>query len=392
MPAPAMTSATILVASESPTDAALVKTILLEEFPNIQVSADPEAAAADFERFLPEVLVLAFNAVDKAEAYYLGLHRQCPALQLQAHRTIILCAKNDVKRVYELCKRNHFDDYVLFWPMTFDMPRLPMAVHHALRDLAAARDDAPSVAEFAAQARRVAELGGALDHELGRGGQHVGATTRAMAQTQQEIDALMEEFSVQLTGNLLPEPLSERNALALGKEIGRLRSDEIAPRLRAAAEQANPLAQWANDLAQARAPQLESLRSLNALAERVRPTVFIVDDDAMQCQLAAQILADENYALIFASDGGEALGLLRRVRPDLVLMDISMPGIDGIETTRRLKTLPRMSALPVIMITGKSEEYAVIESRKAGAIDFVVKPFHPATLLAKVARALRSSP
>lgn len=110
--------------------------------------------------------MLAFNTLEKAERYYLGLYRLCPLVQQHIHRTIILCNKDEVRRVYELCRKNYFDDYVLFWPMTYDMSRLAMAVHHALRELATLKDGGPSVAEFATQARRLGELEGLLDERL----------------------------------------------------------------------------------------------------------------------------------------------------------------------------------------------------------------------------------
>ena len=101
------------------------------------------------------------------------------------------------------------------------------------------------------------------------------------------------------------------------------------------------------------------------------------------------MLAAENYRLVFAGGGVEALNILRKMQPDLILMDIMMPDMDGIETTRRLKTMPQFAKVPVIMVTGKSEGAAVRDSIKAGAANFIVKPLDRVTLLAKVARALR---
>jgi len=86
----------------------------------------------------------------------------------------------------------------------------------------------------------------------------------------------------------------------------------------------------------------------------------------------------------------EALNVLRKIRPDLILMDIVMSDLDGIETTRRLKAMPQFANVPVIMMTGKSEGGSVRDSIKAGAKNFVVKPFDRATLLAKVSGALKA--
>ena len=119
---------------------------------------------------------------------------------------------------------------------------------------------------------------------------------------------------------------------------------------------------------------------------------MIVDDDDMQRKLVATMLKGENYSLLFAISGMDALALLRKVRPDVILMDITMPGLDGLETTRRLKAVPGLLHVPVIMITGHSEGNVVIDSLSAGAAGFVVKPFDRLSLIGKITKALRKRP
>ena len=80
--------------------------------------------------------------------------------------------------------------------------------------------------------------------------------------------------------------------------------------------------------------------------------------------------------------------VLRKRRPDLILMDVQMPDIDGVELTRRLKASEAYAGIPVIMLTGQSEKEVIVDSLGAGAIDFVVKPFDRDTLLKKVAHHL----
>ncbi len=100
----------------------------------------------------------------------------------------------------------------------------------------------------------------------------------------------------------------------------------------------------------------------------------------------ARILEPENYRLVLAGSGAQALSLMRKTLPDLVLMDVQMPDMDGIETTRRLKALPSFANVAVIMLTGRSEGSVVVDSLSAGAADFVVKPVDRDKLIAKVAR------
>jgi CheY-like chemotaxis protein len=210
--------------------------------------------------------------------------------------------------------------------------------------------------------------------------------SRAVANAQKGIGAALDGFSRQLTQ---PDGSTVRSADELKNEINRLKREEIGQHLRGVAESVQPLRQWSQELVQECAPQLESVRALNAsMAELIRPTVLVVDDDEFQRKMVGKLLEAENYQMIYAGNGIEALTLLRKARPDLILMDVMMPEMDGLETTRRLKATPQHSGVPVIMITGQSEGKIVVDSLKAGASDFVVKPFNKNTLIDKVARAL----
>jgi CheY-like chemotaxis protein len=126
-------------------------------------------------------------------------------------------------------------------------------------------------------------------------------------------------------------------------------------------------------------------------AERVdgpRPSVLIVDDDAAHRKLTARFLATTGYELRLAADGYEAMRLLTSTHVDLVLLDIRMPGLDGMEILRRLRRSSSTAALPVIMMTGAADRDVVRDTLEHGVVDFLVKPFDRGTLLAKVKRAL----
>ena len=383
-----LTAAIILIATDNVTDAGLIKKHLEVEFENAFSSTDPDMAVQDFELHRPDVLILAFNSLEKSERYYLELYRRSRKIHLQPHRTVILCNKDEVRRVYDLCKKELFDDYILFWPMTHDTMRLPMAVRHALRELAAVKPDGPSVAEFAAQARRLAELETMLDRQMARGGKHIELTSQAMAQAEQKIGAALDGFSKRLIQNDLAGGYTVKKGEDLKSEISRLKRDEVQQYFRAAAESVKPLKQWAHDLKQEYAPQLESVRALNVMAECVQPIALVVDDDEFQHKIIGKILEDQNYHLVFASGGVEALRILRKIRPDIVLMDVMMPDMDGLEVVRYMKSAPQLANIPIIMATGRSGKDTVMESLKVGATSFVVKPFDRNKLLDKLAQAL----
>lgn len=388
----AIPAASILIASENSADALLVQQLLHAEFVQVFVSTSADQASEDFERHRPDVLILAFDSLEKSERHYLGLFRRCPELHFHPHRTIILCSKDEVNQVYALCRKDHFDDYVLFWPMNNDAPRLPMAVHHALRDLATRGASAPSAAEFAVEARRLSGLEATLNRQMARGGQQIEVAARAIEQAEQGIDAALDDISRRLIDGAVGDALAPGNAEELNTEIGRLKRDEVFQPLRGAAASSASLKQWADDLMRECEPHMESARALNSLAERIQSTLLIVDDDELQRNMLAKILEAENYRLIFAASGPEALSVLRKTRPDLILMDVMMPDMSGVEATRRIKAVPRFAEVPIVMVTGMRQGNVVTHSLKAGATDFVVKPIDRDTLLAKVAKALGRTP
>jgi CheY-like chemotaxis protein len=117
------------------------------------------------------------------------------------------------------------------------------------------------------------------------------------------------------------------------------------------------------------------------------PLVLVVDDDEVVRKLVGSILRDERYRLMFAAGAEEALRLLRSVRPDVILMDIEMPGMDGMQATRQIKADPRLADVPIVMITGHSDSAVVRASFRCGAVDFIVKPFDRDKMIARVAAA-----
>lgn len=380
--------ARILVATQVVGDANLVRKLLQDEFDNVAVSVDSERGVDDFEKQRPDVLILAFNGLERAERYYLGLYRKSTLVHTLPHRTVILCNKDDLQRVYQLCRKEHFDDYVLFWPVTHDAPRLPMAVHHALRQLAASGAGGPTLAEFAAQARRLAAAESLLEQHAARGGAHIDIARRSLEEAHNGIGQALDGFSRKVARGDLHSLVEVKDAPGFQREIDRLKAGEISTYLGAVAAAVQPVRDWAGSLNQELALQFQAARALQALAESVPPLVLIVEDDEYQHKLLGHLLRSENLELIFATSGTEALATLRRRTPDLILMDVGLPDIDGIEATRRIKAVDRFANVPVLMITGHSERDMVVQSAKAGASGFVVKPFNKDLLLAKIGSCL----
>lgn len=117
--------------------------------------------------------------------------------------------------------------------------------------------------------------------------------------------------------------------------------------------------------------------------------VLIVDDDRLNIRMLSGILKSEGYELAEAGSGEQALESYGRSRPDLVLLDVMMPGIDGFETCRTLKRTHGAQSAPVIFITAKNASDDVVEGLSAGGADYLPKPFNPKEVLARIRVHLR---
>lgn len=117
--------------------------------------------------------------------------------------------------------------------------------------------------------------------------------------------------------------------------------------------------------------------------------VLIVDDVISNVELLSRALEPVGYEILVAQNGEDALRIAARARPHLILMDVMMPGLDGLSTCRRLKQDPQLAAIPVIFITALDERESVVRGFAAGAIDYVVKPFHGEEVLLRVEHQLR---
>ncbi|MGH8675603.1 MAG: diguanylate cyclase domain-containing protein [Burkholderiales bacterium] len=123
-------------------------------------------------------------------------------------------------------------------------------------------------------------------------------------------------------------------------------------------------------------------RQVNSV-RTTRPHVLVVDDEPSSIEVLADSL-QAHYEVSTARSGEEAVAICERLRPDLVLLDIVMPGLDGYEVCRRLKSSPETSAIPVIFVTARFSVEDQVKGLEAGAIDFITKPAHELIVLARV--------
>ncbi len=117
--------------------------------------------------------------------------------------------------------------------------------------------------------------------------------------------------------------------------------------------------------------------------------ILVVDDDPQIVRLVRSYLEQEGFSVLTAGDGNTALHLLRTERPDLVVLDLMLPQLDGLEMTRIVRSDPTIAATPILMLTARVDEIDRIVGLEMGADDYVTKPFNPREITARVKAILR---
>ena len=115
--------------------------------------------------------------------------------------------------------------------------------------------------------------------------------------------------------------------------------------------------------------------------------ILVVEDESDIRELLVDILRDSGYDVVEAGDGGAALDVVNQERPDIILLDVMMPVMDGFQVLKLLKGDPVTRSTPVIMVSAKSQEQEVCDAKREGAWDYLIKPWEAGEVEAKVASA-----
>jgi PleD family two-component response regulator len=115
-----------------------------------------------------------------------------------------------------------------------------------------------------------------------------------------------------------------------------------------------------------------------------KPVVLVVDDQPKNIRLVEGILTGQEISIVSAQNGKLAVEKALEIKPDLILLDVVMPEMDGYEACKKIKAIPETADIPIIFITAKGEYRDVLEGFRSGAVDYVTKPFNSEELLARV--------
>jgi len=120
-----------------------------------------------------------------------------------------------------------------------------------------------------------------------------------------------------------------------------------------------------------------------------RETILVVEDDENIQQLVGYNLAKAGFHVVYADNGEQALSVIKREKPELIVLDLMLPGLSGFEVCKLVRKDPKTKNLPIVMLTAKSEENDMAAGLDLGADDYITKPFSPKILISRIKAALR---
>jgi CheY-like chemotaxis protein len=308
----------------------------------VDVTTDEDHAFAVLERQEPLVLALAYSRLEPALVFYLRARKRLPGERTDLLQTILLCDRTEAREAFNLCRDSVVDDYLVTRPI-YDPWQLALAVKQA-RDRLAIR-------------RWMLE---------------VTAPPRERKGLEQCLADLDRAASVEAPDN---------PRLRLALDAVRTAVDDLSGQLREGARLVEQTRAGAATPTSAQPP---------AVPSRASRTILVVDDDEFARRFVSRTLESEGYRVLTAENGLIGLAALGTEQVDLVLMDVEMPGLSGLDTARHVRQRWAADTLPIVMLTAHGDRDTVVNALAAGASDFVVKPGTRASLLAKVRQHLNS--
>lgn len=347
----------------------------------IEYTKDSEYATELFERHKPRILILCFNKINDSEQFYLNLLAGSETAIDIPHQTILMCDGKDSKFAFNLTEKSLIDDYVIFKPL-FDVNRLRLTIERLDERL-------KFIDVNKMMFVRLQSLLEELDGIKGTVINHDQDVKKIVADIKEHNNTVQ---TVVVSGiERVKERLSQMDSANKDNGVNGLAEfcdREISSEIKSVVEKSNVNAEmWAESV-------LEKYKNVIKFEEAEQkkdeyfsdsPLVMVVEDEQLNSNVMCMILEKEGYITIKAGDGIEAVKKADMNNPDIILMDIKMPRMNGLKAVCKIKENPKFSNVPIIMLSAHSEKAVVRECLRKGACDYIVKPASKEQLLERIA-------
>ena len=380
----------ILIVSDDAEEARVVRDLLQHDFANLTMADNEEAGLRLFQEKLPAVLVLVFQEMEKSERFYLRLYRQCETIREIPHQTLLLCKSNESEAAFHLCRNNTFDDYLINRPM-HDPFRLRLAVQQALERQSGRSASATVQRQLSHIGSDLRQLDTFVNKALAGGQEHQAESLKTFREFANRLSRELDQFEAHMSN--AAQASATRKAFeksGLRQQFDELRRARVEPAARQVEGKLEEVQRWAQKVGTDYREQAAKVTRHEFPPPPAE--VMLVDDDDVYCEMLGIMLEEVGLRVTLADSGESALAAMRNRRPDIVLLDYNMPGLGGEGTLRQMKADPELRNVPVIMLSAAGTREIMLETSRAGAAGFIVKPSNRPTILAKINSVLTKKP
>lgn len=351
----------------------------------IHQAMDSEWAIEQFDRTPCHVLILCHNQIADAENFYNSFIMFSDKAMETPHQTLLLCDGKDSALANAICSKQAMDDYVIYRPL-YDVQRVRFSIGLAMDRLES--QNYKSIIE-----ERLTNM--------------VGNMGQIKLDLSEQIDKVTHCQKVMSDSDNSSEDILEKGIFRIKEKLDRLHSDGVINindeekfseeynKIKDECLEESKLLQddnheldWIEDMksdfSEVRDSATHILTEEAKIIDDNPFKVLIVEDEVVNQKMMEMMLSREGFSVKVAGDGISAIHITEHWLPDLILMDIKMPKMNGLKVTQKLKSNKRFKDTHIIMLTGHSEQAVVKECLKAGASDFIVKPAQKDELLERI--------
>ena len=343
-------------------------------------TSDPEIGAQLFKQDEPHVLLLSFRTPELAKDYYMKFFEISEVNEPVLHQTILLCTTSEVKEAVQLATKDIIDDYLTFNPI-HDPYRLYLCIRHAL-ERRAEKIKFETLKKELSERQTQLKAAENFTHEMRHKNTELQEESiQSREKLVQGVEGKLSQFEQKMSDRQFSDAVEVIDQKKLSQHFSRLKNEELQ----------SDFETFDKDLNHSHDRLLGELNEYIQQFERrsdryTRPkiSILIIDDDPKSIKLLSAMLEPEGHRVHSATDIKHAIILGVRRRPDLILMDVMMPEINGIELTRRFKRHPKLKEIPIVMVTAHPSTKVIELSAKMGASDLIAKPVRRSVLLEKI--------
>jgi CheY-like chemotaxis protein len=389
------------VAIVAETDELLTEVLhhLNECFESIEPILIGKNAVSKLEEFQPHIIIFFCHKVSSAEAFYLTVHRTCNGFSSWMHESIILCAREEAKKCYQLCIDNVFNDFCLFKPV-YEPFSLRLTVTQAIERRKAHLDRAGQRNEF----KNIDQEFKSIEKELDKTVNKIESISKKDWQMAPFFTRFIKQKVDGFQQSIINDP--QENGIEVVNEnkikdsFDRLKSDVTSSEdIKSQEEIQNDavlavqdeLAKIVADISTQRRQLGETSTSLKEACELDKTYILLIDNDIKSIKMIREALKSDSYVLTIVADPQQGRDVLNKLSIDVILVDTQPSDMQGAKFLQDIQSSKLHGHIPIIIISRANGKQSVQHGLRLGASDYIIKPFEKQLIEKRISRLLEAS-